>query len=210
MKQSTLLLALFALCVTLFSCGDDDSLEGSSSSVASVSNNIEFQAEVAKFSVDLLAKCCQLNDAQKAKFQMLFFGKNNESIDVVAEGWAEFNATKANACLQKAASSELSCSNANIEIADCEQVLTPKQQMGEPCGKEVGGKTVYYDDVCMTGLVCGSDVVCVTAKQIGEACNDNCGANSYCDGSVCVAQEENAVMSFDQATCEQIKAVTQP
>jgi hypothetical protein len=58
-------------------------------------------------------------------------------------------------------------------------------------------------------LVCGGDAVCVTAKQIGEACNDDCVADSYCDGSVCVAEESTNISSFDQATCEQFKAFLQ-
>jgi hypothetical protein len=212
MKKSVLLVSLLAIVAILFSCGDDDSSSDSngSTSVASVSSYTEFQAEASKLSVDLFAECCQLDDAQKVKFQMLFSAEN-ESIDVVAEGWADFNAAKANSCLQKAAS-ELSCSSASPKSADCEQLLTPKQKMGDPCGKEKASESdtiISYDEVCMTGLVCGSDFVCVTAKQIGESCNDDCVANSYCDGNVCVAEEEESVMSLDQATCEQIKAFLQ-
>ena len=208
MNKSILLLSLLAIATTLFSCGDDSSDSNGSTSVASVSNQAEFEAEALNLTVDLMGECCQLDSAQKTKLKMLFMSENSSDVDLVAEGWAEFNATKANSCLQEA-SSQLSCSNAKPEIAACEQVLTPKQQMGDPCGKEVDGATETYSEVCMDGLVCGGDAVCVTAKQIGEACNDDCVANSYCDGSVCVAEEATNVSSFDQATCEQFKAFLQ-
>jgi len=221
MKKSMLsLLVLSLTTMILISCGDDDDSSSSSITVPTVSTQAELTDAQMTIVVDLMGECCQLTTAQKDKLKGFYsqFASLENGEDIVAEGWAEFDAEKANECLREGVK-VLSCTNTKPKVAACNQTITPKQNVGDACGKESAeGFTTLHDEVCLSGAC--SRAVCVEPKKLGEACdfiNDVCESGAECDISdMCVALDDTEPAGeegdgsdgeiFDAAGCAQIKA----
>jgi hypothetical protein len=214
--------------LALFSCQTEEAEETQATQATTVSINTyaEFQSAVADKAFDHIAACCELSEEQKLAISVLFssLSESDSSVDVIAEGWATFDASKANACLD--IFNTISCSDDFKSVIDirgaeaCAQILTPKQSENMPCGKTVsienGSTTSYYEETCLSGLACAqladdADPVCTPQLAIGADCSgkeDACIDGSSCDfsTSTCVADEEEAgSQGLDDAACAQIK-----